>query len=160
MKGEMLMMRQEHAKICSAFMKFKKLDISDILTDISFGEYGLMKVIEKCGKDNGKNCAEISQAARMMEISVPAVSRCIRKLEGEGLAERCVNKDDRRYTFVSVTEKGRALTAECDEKLSTLMDRVLDRIGDENTDKLIEYLEIFQSAVADEIRTMKREEES
>lgn len=50
----------------------------------------------------------VSDISKELEISAPAVSITLTKLEAQGLIKRSRDKDDRRKVYISLTPKGKS----------------------------------------------------
>jgi DNA-binding MarR family transcriptional regulator len=55
--------------------------------------------------------------AERLDIAAAFASRLVKRLAEKGLVERSASTDDRRSTFVEVTDRGRELLAEIDSKV-------------------------------------------
>ena len=90
---------------------------------------------------------ELAQRAR---VSPPGASRMLRTMEEKGLIERRVDRNDRRNTYITLTEGGEAAWRRTTERLSTFLDRVVDRMGLENVQTMIDLWNRFSDILEDE----------
>lgn len=88
-------------------------------------------------EQGGKGPATTSQLARMMRMTPPGISQKVNWLEEEGLVVRRPDKNDRRITYVELTEKGRGQAAEGLRQLLGGMNQALDALGEGKTLQLI-----------------------
>ena len=138
-----------------AMMRFKKLKISGVLSELTPMEHHALKAINVCA-ERSEN-VKVSQVVAEMGIPAPGVSRLIGHMEDKGLVQRRVDTADRRSTFVAVTEKGRKLFEECEGNLAELGTRIFERMGDERSEELIKNLNLFISYTDEETKKMKKE---
>ena len=77
------------------------------------------------------------ELAKRTHVHPPAVSRTLRDLEGRGLIERSVDRDDRRNIRVKATAEGMALWTEADREMDNTVRRVQERMGTEDIETLV-----------------------
>lgn len=139
--------------ILSAIHNFTKLNIGSILNGISQMEFLALYIINNRGEAVGPNDRRmhISAIVNILNVSTPAVSRLIKGLEEKGLARRAADENDRRNTYVCLTESGkRAL--ENDEKIvREFSQRVTERIGPGRLSKLCVLTEQLGCAIQEEL---------
>ncbi|MCI9274276.1 MAG: MarR family transcriptional regulator [Clostridiales bacterium] len=82
----------------------------------------------------------VSYLSRATHSSMPAVSQLLRGLEEKGIVERAPAKSDRRKVYVRLTEQGQKTVEEAGHAFFDLLDAVVDRMGKEDTQKLIRLL--------------------
>lgn len=96
--------------------------------------------------DAPKNFCEgvkVSWLVKKSHVPAPAVSRTLRTLEQKGFIERTVDKEDRRNTFVSLTEVGFSINREIDNIMEGFADAVFGNMGEETMQKMNGYLKQF-----------------
>ena len=84
-----------------AMNQFHKLKFSDMMQNMSKADFIVMNVIMNKGKDDKMTISELAAIARMLPS---AISRTLKGLEEKGYVERTINKQDRRNTYVELTE--------------------------------------------------------
>lgn len=92
----------------------------------------------------------ISELVRRSHGSPPAISRTLRQLEQKGYLERVVDRADRRMTYVVLTAQGLAALDEAWERSRVQVSRVLDRMGEDNVNALIQQLNQLTDIILDE----------
>lgn len=101
-------------------------------------EFFCLGAICNSGKENPeKGGIYVWELARRTHALPPAVSRTLRELEERGYIERSVDREDRRNIKVLPTAEGLAAWAEVEKKTQAFVDRVLDRMGQENMEQLV-----------------------
>lgn len=86
---------------------------------------------------------KVSWLVKKSHVPAPAISRTLRSLEQKGFIERTADKEDRRNTFVSLTEAGAAVNREIDSIMEGFADAVFGNMGEETMQKLNGYLRQF-----------------
>ena len=98
--------------------------------------------------DCGENIS-VAEAARLIGVSVPFISKTLKSLEEKGLIERVSDKNDRRSVRVSVTESGREIIDNFFNSLFSLLDRATGGFTKEQIETMIDFLGRFVSAAAE-----------
>jgi DNA-binding MarR family transcriptional regulator len=80
-----------------------------------------------------------------------AVSRSLKSLEERGYIQRTVNEKDRRITYVCLTQPGEKMLRSAEKIMDEFTDAVFGRLGEENLDKLIDYLNTLFDVASEEI---------
>lgn len=144
-------------EIFSIFNRFHHLKISSILPGVSSVEMGTLKTIEHCRKEKEMDTkvtdakVTVSEVVRYMRVAAPAVSRTLRSLEEKNYVERMVCEGDRRNVYVRVTEEGKEILNECNRILSELLKSVTEKMGEEDMNRLIGYLNKLEQTAELEI---------
>ena len=133
-------MKEEQKEFFDIMTSFRKLNISTMLPDINHGDFGILKMIDYC-----------SERSRGKSVPAPAVSRSLRSLEQKGYIIRSVDRNDRRNTYVEVTDAGYAVLRETDAIMNDFADAVFGRMGDENMKKLNSFLREFLDTAEKEV---------
>lgn len=150
-------MKEEQKEFIEIMTAFRKLNISSMLPDlISHGEFSLLKMIESSAQEteNGR-WVKVSHLVKKLCVPAPAISRTLRSLEDKNFIERTADKSDRRNTFVSLTEEGKAMNREIDGIMEGFADAVFGNMGEETMQKLNGYLRAFLETSRKEIDKRK-----
>jgi len=106
--------------------------------------------------DKGENGQiTISELAARAKMLPPAISRTLKGLEERGYVERNVNKNDRRNTYVELTEAGRQLTEEARQTMSDFGKSVMSQVDEADMKRLISYLDNIYHIAEKEIEARK-----
>lgn len=97
------------------------------------------------------------ELAAHTHVHPPAVSRTLRELESRGLAERTVDRSDRRNIKVRPTAEGMALWAEAHEQLHRSIRRVRERMGAECMAQLVTLCDQMCDIMEEEQAKVKEE---
>ena len=108
-------------------------------------------MIDYCDKHCGGQGVRVSDIVRCRKIPAPAVSRSLRTLEQKGYIIRSVDRQDRRNTYVELTEAGTKVFKETEAIMNDFADAVFGQMGDENMKKLNAILRKFLETAEKEI---------
>lgn len=89
--------------------------------------------------DSFAECGEhitAAQAAELLRVSAPSVSRTLKSLEEKGFIERDTDKNDRRSVRIIVTEEGERRVKGVLERVFAIMDRALKEFSTEELVKM------------------------
>lgn len=128
-------MKSKYSEMMDLFFKFKKLNVSDILPDISKGEFGILMSVKKISRRGGKR-AKVSEIIGISHCSASAVSRTMGNLEKKGYIIRSADEKDRRNTYVDLTESGSLVLEETENILDDFLESVFRSIQQEELDLL------------------------
>lgn len=138
-------------ELCQALHRFGKLNTGQLIEmeGLTQGEFFGLSMLREHLKTHpeGMHVRELADKAR---VSPPRVSRMLRDMEEKGLIERRIDRDDRRNTYIVLTETGEAARQRTTARLSTFLDRVVDRMGLENVQTMIDLWNQFSDILEDE----------
>lgn len=114
--------------------------------------FGLMRQTENLGEGQlPPPGVTVSYLSRTTHNSMPAVSQLLKGLEEKGIVVRVPAKSDRRKVYVRLTEQGQSTVKEAGRTFFELLDEVADRMGKEDTERLI-YLLHKVSGILHEVK--------
>ncbi|MBQ9988389.1 MAG: MarR family transcriptional regulator [Clostridia bacterium] len=90
-----------------------------------------------------------SQLSDALGVSRPRVTSALRSLRNKGFVLMSICEEDRRRMCVSLTEEGRAYIEEKQERLHKYLQELIQGIGEENTERMIDLLHLCAEAMAD-----------
>lgn len=105
---------------------------------------GLNGCIQRCGTDGQ---VSVSRLAQEFHQPLPAISRALRVLEQDGLAQRYADPKDRRKTLVRITPEGYEACRQCEEALSDYFSCVIRRLEPQQ----VEQMNALRGALMDAI---------
>lgn len=97
-----------------------------------------------------------AELARMLDISPPAISAILARLEEGGFMERGHTKEDRRRVVLQLTGVGKDVVRRVNARRRKLIDAVLSRMDEQDVRQLEVSLEAFTSSYLE----IKNEERS
>lgn len=136
-------------KFAAIIARLHKLKFGNMLTGVSEIEFKTMSAISRISKSGD---VKVSDIARYLELSAPAVSRTMKSLEEKEYIERHTDKQDRRNTFVKLTKKGEEQQKAWMKSFEEFSEAIFARLGDEKSNKLLEDLEAFVKASKEEMK--------
>jgi DNA-binding MarR family transcriptional regulator len=133
--------------------RFRKMKYEFLFHDISKREFEMLMVMEHFSRENDdRKGIYVWELAKALHISSPAVSKMIRALEERGYAGRDVDKEDRRNTYVYVTDKGREAQRKSKEKMDEVMRQVVMRMGEKNMKEFIALCNLLEDIMEEELK--------
>lgn len=136
-------------KFAAIIARLHKLKFGNMLTGVSEIEFKTMSAISRISKSGD---VKVSDIARYLELSAPAVSRTMKALEEKEYIERQTDKQDRRNTFVKLTKKGEEQQKAWMKSFEEFSEAIFARLGDEKSNQLLEDLEAFVKASKEEMK--------
>ncbi len=140
-------------KFAAIIARMHKLKFGNMLTGVSEIEFKTMSAISRISKSGD---VKVSDIARYLELSAPAVSRTMKSLEEKEYIERQTDKQDRRNTFVKLTIKGEEQQKAWMKSFEEFSEAIFARLGDEKSNKLLEDLEAFVKASKEEMKAREK----
>ena len=98
----------------------------------------------------GETPVRMTDVSRRMMISKPAATQVVNRLVDNGLVERLSDESDRRVVYIKATEAGRAFYEEKMDRNLSLVDRVVNRMGEVEACALAAQLNCFFDAISAE----------
>lgn len=100
-------------------------------------EIMLMYAALDCFSERGEHIT-VAQAAKMLGVSAPSVSRTLKSLEKKGLIERDLDKNDRRSVRIVVTKTGERRVKRVLDFIFGTLDNVCGEFSDEELNAIVE----------------------
>lgn len=135
-----------------AFHRFRKLDITSMFPELSGSDFRTLMTIECVGKEKEGKGIRVSELAQQMRVAAPAASRTLKGLEERGMIERSVDTEDRRNTYVFLTQKGKEVLEDAEQIMNDFSHAVFERLDEEKMEHLIAYLKEVYEVSAQEIK--------
>lgn len=144
----------------AAMHMFGKLKIGTMFPEISKGDCMVLMSIQHYSREKGAKLT-VSELADKIHAKPSAVSRTLKVLEDKDYIERTVNKEDRRNTYVTLTDEGEAEIKRVQETMDDFTEAVVSRMNKADIQKMIvclnELYEIAQEEI--ELRNKKKGKE-
>ena len=129
---------------------FRKIRVQRMFPDISRQEFMALEIIQMEEEKNGCGVT-VSGLAKIMRFSAPTASRLLRCVEGKGLIARSEKDEDRRNTYVCLTDYGRKRHCEVLELLKDFTDTIIMRMGEDRVEAILAYMEDLTDIMEDDI---------
>lgn len=111
----------------------------------SFIQY--LDVIQKLEKQGVQ--AKVSDVSDALHLPRPGVTRTVKDMQAKGYLQKQVSVDDGRITFLTVTEKGRALSRKYDEDYFRELIPYLNGISEVEAECTIRTIQKFYEIMAE-----------
>ena len=145
--------------IIQAMTKLKEFNMSFNLIDgVSFREFKVLRMVNSYVSDeftDNQNGIKVTALSELLCVSKSALSQILSILEDKGLIERTMTKSDRRVVYVSLTELGREKLKKSFENINRVVDRIFEKMGDEDTELLIRLMNKVSSIIREIGETTK-----
>ncbi len=97
-----------------------------------------------------------TQLARSLEVTRSAVSQMVNKLANEGIVQRVPDKVDRKIAYIELTDEALEIYRKERKAYCATLDKVIDRMGKENFEKMSELIEQFCDEVSEVTNERRR----
>lgn len=134
-------------RIFSMLKKMEGLALTKVKTHFNNSEMRLLGEVIVAGYD-GKRVISTQLAARL-GVTRSAVSQMVNKLEARGIVKRVPDEVDRKIAYIELSDT--ALTYYNEEKSSycELIGELIEKLGADKLDKLLELSDLFIEAVSE-----------
>lgn len=143
--------------IFKSLHKMKCIRLDALFDGLTQYEFIIMQIIEKKTRENGKGIY-VSEIADYMNVSTPAISRKLGILEEKEFIIRNTDEEDRRNTYVCLTDKGKLVRREACKKIKILSMRVIKKMGCDKVEKMTNLWDEYSQEVKNVAEMMKRGE--
>ena len=125
--------------------RYGKVNMGIHLGNITHGEFTTLQMVHMYRKKNpGEYGIGVSELARCSYMSPPAMSRTLKAVEEKGLAERRVDSQNRRKTYVRLTPEGENARQHAWRMCTDYINRVIEEMGEE---KMETFLALWEEMV-------------
>ena len=91
----------------------------------------------------------VSDISDALDLPRPGVTRTVKEMEQKGYLRKLASPDDRRVTYISITEEGRELSRKYDENYFSELSAYLDDISEEEADCMIRTIGKFYEVMCE-----------
>lgn len=145
-------MEDLYMELFKTMNQFRKLHMADMMPEqLNQGDFFTLNYIMDA--EDGK--ITISKLARKTKVLPSAISRTLRGTGGTALCGTDGGQGDRRNTYVTLTETGRAVTLECRQIMQDFGRAVMSRLDANDMKQLIGYLNEIYNISRTEIEARK-----
>lgn len=100
-----------------------------------------LEVVQTLEKNSSH--VRVSDISDALDLPRPGVTRTVKEMEQKGYLRKLASSDDRRVTYISITEEGRELSQKYDENYFSELSAYLDDISEEEADCMIRTIGKF-----------------
>jgi DNA-binding MarR family transcriptional regulator len=112
-----------------------KLPFQKKVDDLSHGERRILGYLTF-----GKNWVPSGDLSDKLDLTTPRVASALNSLAKKGYIERNRDENDKRMVIVSITEAGKSFMMEEYNKLISMMQQTLERLGENDAQELIRII--------------------
>mgnify|MGYP002299447518 CR=1 FL=1 len=139
-------------EVCGAILrsmeKLSRIKSEGVITGMTPSEFSVLCCAEQFPRKHGGTAASVADIAALMGVSVPAVSRTLRSLQGRGWIERTI---DRRSVRVSITPAGREKLLDNMSRVVGSLNRILSVFTEDEMRDVARLYSKFASATAEQL---------
>lgn len=134
--------------------RMKKIRFNSHMHDKVLNGEGMMlyTICEYYESEEGENgtglCA--GELAKAMCMSKSAVSKMLNVLELKDLAERYVDKEDRRVVYIKLTKRGNEYIRRSKQSMKSFTEKIMDKLGKDDLETLIRVLQHLYEIMKEE----------
>lgn len=148
--------KELHKQLIVAQHKFMKLHKCLCFPEMGKSEFFMLDMIVNVSRSSQEaKGAYVSEIARKLKISTPAVSKMLKGLEEKQFIVRRTDERDRRNTIVSITQRGEEARQKVFAQMDNFAKDTVERMGEENVRELVRLLEEYTEIVREESLKMK-----
>ena len=92
---------------------------------------------------------KVSDISDALSLPRPGVTRTVKEMEEKGYLKKISSKDDKRITYLSITEKGEELHQKFDEQFFHMLAPYMDEITEEDAECMIRTIEKFHEIMSE-----------
>ena len=86
---------------------------------------------------------QVSDISDTLHLPRPGVTRAVKEMEAKGYLQKQSSPEDGRVTYLTITDAGRALSAQYNAKYFRALLPYLNAISDQDADTMIRTIETF-----------------
>ncbi len=127
-------------RLGKALMRIRRVNISLNCQDITVAELQAMILMV----DNQQEATEnvfATEMAQQLNLSKASLSQMMNSLENRGFIQRTLNRENRRKIILTLTSKGRQAVKNAREAFLSLLQNLVQGLGEEKAAQLTELLE-------------------
>ena len=126
--------------LLTSLMKFRRINYQEnAINKLNLSQMAvLVKLVESLKYEKH---IIMSKLSTMCGLTRPALTQIINRLEEKGYVKREVSNDSRREVLVSITPEGMVVAEKEREKMIHFFERVVERLGVEDTQTFIYLLD-------------------
>ncbi len=126
--------------------------------DLPHAEFCMIISIAKCNEQRQNKeipGITVSELVEELGTTLPAGSKLLRNVEQKGLIERIANTQDRRVTYLRLSDKGNQILKQQVQARDEMMEDIVLKMGEENMEILLAQLQRLYQIVKEEMEETK-----
>lgn len=139
-----------------------KDDTKFMLKDINIAEYIVLHYMCEHIESNPIYSGRIylSEISEKLSLPIRKTSKLIREMNGKNLVSWNHDGDGKDGTYVTITDHGKSVFEETDNKLRDFYSRVLQKFGKDKIVQLLQLMKEFDSVMRTELEQMEDNNET
>ncbi|MBQ4155413.1 MAG: MarR family transcriptional regulator [Clostridia bacterium] len=142
--------------IISMIKRLNSITLNPLIDEVNSSEYGILKIVYRMNNEQSNSLVKVSDISKRLNVSTPSVTKVLNSLEKKGLITRKIDNENRRNTFVYITEKGVEVKQQNDKVLAKFIGNVYERVGRENIVQFLHLSEIILDAFDEEVNASSK----
>ncbi|WP_281888261.1 MarR family winged helix-turn-helix transcriptional regulator [Paenibacillus sp. YYML68] len=133
---------QQHiTELISTFSKLAKADWRKTTKwGIKASELRVLLAVKDRTDHNEQQMTTVSELSKVLEVTSPTVTQMVNALIKEGLVERTVNRTDRRYAEITLTDKGSHMAEQARVEIRSMFAGLVEHLGEAQSQQLVHLL--------------------
>ncbi len=141
-------------------MRLKRFRLEPLHTPLAGTEFHILSILRKHREKQPKQIGVYASVlAAMLEVSRPAISKQLQRMEEMGWIERVTDPESRRNTYVRLLPVGEQVCEEQKRLIDDFWECVFQRAGVETVRKMIEGVGGVLDAAQEELEDRKNTKE-
>lgn len=143
---------KSYKELFHLFNRVHKLRFFDKIVNLSKSEFFLLDTIMRTKSQNDeKPKVTITNLAKKNCYTKPAASKMLSMMEDKGYIARLNDKQDKRLTYVTLTNEGERELKKAYKEFNEFSDMVFEKMGKEDTDEFIKLFKKLFFIIEEEI---------
>ena len=134
---------------------FGNIDYSVLLNDCTGVEYMVLSKIDECTNKSGAGYTNVTILSEELHVSLPAVSRALKRLEEKKFIERNVDIFCRRNTRVKLTNTGKIELTKCQTNLDDFFTELFNDMDESEQNVMLDSVQKMYKKVYENLQKHK-----
>ena len=135
------------------FHKFHKLKYLDTISKLSKVEFMILnKIMRMKEKGEVEPKITISNMAKFLSTTNPAASKMLSVMEDKGYIKRINDQEDKRVTYVTLTNEGEKIIVEAHKSFHEFSKTVIQKMGKQDLNDFVELFQKLLTIIEEEIK--------
>ncbi len=122
-----------------AFIQFHRNELHQQFANYKPGSIGVLLVVKEAN-ESGAREMKVSEISKLMHVTSPTITQCVKDLEASGLVERRADPNDRRVVGIALTKQGELVACKLDGFFTSLYEGLAHYLGPEQSSQFVELL--------------------
>lgn len=137
--------------------QFRQLGLVERLHLLAQNEMAVLRLVAQPDKQDREGLT-VSEMAHRLQVSVPLISRTLKRLREKGYVCSAADRLDRRSTRIVATPQGSQALEQTMQRLQAFIQRVMGRMEEQELQQLQDLLEKLYRAMHEEAQLWTQEE--